>query len=154
MVCAVGIALIVFFYSGTFFHWHGVKDIFNAYAAWFKTGHEGHGHEKAVYYWVKLMAPSFEKERADFLGYELPALAGLILCVFCLRFKNISSALSRHLRRRHTHGLQHRPLQNALVHHQHHLAVPVYLWGGLCSGAGRECRIPYRSVPRPWPELS
>jgi uncharacterized protein (TIGR03663 family) len=90
LVCAVGVALIVFFYSGTFFHWNGVKDIFKAYTAWFQTGHEGHGHEKPVYYWVKLMAPSFQFPRADFLGYELPALAGLILCVFCLRFKNIS----------------------------------------------------------------
>ncbi|MEY2525316.1 MAG: hypothetical protein QOE73_87 [Verrucomicrobiota bacterium] len=90
LVCAVGIALIVFFYSGTFFYWNGVKDIFKAYAAWFQTGHEGHGHEKPFYYWVKLLAPSFQFPRADFLGYELPALAGLILCVFCLRFKNIS----------------------------------------------------------------
>jgi uncharacterized protein (TIGR03663 family) len=90
VVIAVSIALIVFFYSGTFFHWHGVKDIFNAYAAWFKTGHAGNGHEKKWYYWLKLMAPSFQFPRADFLGYELPALAGLILCLFCLRFKNVS----------------------------------------------------------------
>jgi uncharacterized protein (TIGR03663 family) len=90
VVIAVSIALIVFFYSGTFFHWHGVKDIFNAYAAWFKTGHAGNGHEKPFYYWLKLMAPSFHFSRADCFGYELPALAGLILCIFCLRFKNVS----------------------------------------------------------------
>ena len=90
IVIAVGLALIAFFYSGTFFHWHGVRDIFNAYAAWFKTGHAGNGHEKPFYYWLKLMAPSFQYPRADFLGYELPALVGLILCLFCLRFKNVS----------------------------------------------------------------
>ena len=90
VTCGVAIAVIVFFYSGTFFHWHGVKDIFNAYAAWFQTGHEGHGHEKPWYYWLKLMAPSFHISRADCFGYELPALAGLVLCLFCLRLKNIS----------------------------------------------------------------
>ena len=90
MVAATGIALLVFFYSGTFFHWSGVKGIFEAYAAWFKTGHEGHGHEKPWYYWLKLIAPSFQLGRADCFGYELPVLAGLILCLFCLRFKNVS----------------------------------------------------------------
>ena len=90
VVLVVSVALIVFFYSGTFFHWHGVKDIFNAYAAWFKTGQAGNGHEKKWFYWLKLMAPSLQFSRADCLGYELPALAGLILGIFCLRFKNIS----------------------------------------------------------------
>ena len=80
MVIFVAVAAIVFFYSGTFFHWSGVKGIFQAYAAWFATGHEGHGHEKPWHYWVaKLMA-----------RYEWPALAGLILCVFCQSFKNLS----------------------------------------------------------------
>ena len=90
MVIGAGIALIVFFYSGTFFHWNGVKGIFEAYAAWFKTGHEGHGHEKPWYYWLKIMAPSFAAGRADFLGYELPTLAGLVLSFFALRIKNLS----------------------------------------------------------------
>jgi uncharacterized protein (TIGR03663 family) len=90
MVTGVGIAAIVFFYSGTFFHWNGVKGIFEAYKPWFATGKEGHGHEKPWYYWLKLMAPSFEKGRADYLGYELPALAGIVLCLFCQSFKNFS----------------------------------------------------------------
>jgi uncharacterized protein (TIGR03663 family) len=90
MVVGVGIAAIVFFYSGTFFHWSGVKGIFEAYMPWFATGKEGHGHEKPWYYWLKLMAPSFEKGRADYLGYELPALAGIVLCFFCQSFKNFS----------------------------------------------------------------
>jgi 4-amino-4-deoxy-L-arabinose transferase-like glycosyltransferase len=90
IVIATGIALIVFFYSGTFFHWSGVKGIFKAYAAWFQTGEQGHGHEKLWYYWLTLMAPTFHFSRADCLGYELPALAGLVLCLFCLYFKNLS----------------------------------------------------------------
>ncbi len=79
MVIGVGIVAIVFFYSGTFFHWSGVKGIYQAYAAWFATGHEGHGHEKSWYYWLELMA-----------RYELPVLAGVLLCLFCQRFNNLS----------------------------------------------------------------
>src|SRR5438874_2845904 len=40
MVIGVGIAAIVFFYSGTFLNWNGVKGIYQAYKAWFATGHE------------------------------------------------------------------------------------------------------------------
>lgn len=77
-VIAVGIVAIVFFYSGTFFHWSGVKGLYRAYEAWFTTGQEGHGHEKPWHYWVtKLM-----------VRYEWPALIGLALCVFCQAFKN------------------------------------------------------------------
>src|SRR6266496_4111788 len=52
MVLGVSIALVVFFYSGTFFYWGGVKGLYQAYHAWFQTGHEGHGHEKPWYYWL------------------------------------------------------------------------------------------------------
>ena len=90
IVAATGIALVVFFYSGTFFHWSGVKGIYQAYTAWFATGSEGHGHEKPWYYWLKTMGPSFERGRADYLGYELPAMAGLLLCLVWLRLKNVS----------------------------------------------------------------
>jgi uncharacterized protein (TIGR03663 family) len=90
MVVATGAALVVFFYSGTFFHWSGVKGIYQAYTAWFATGNEGHGHEKPWYYWLKTMVPSFAHGRADYLGYELPAAAGLILSLFSLRLKNVS----------------------------------------------------------------
>ncbi len=80
VVLATGSGVVIFFYSGTFFHWSGVKGVYQAYSAWFATGHEGHGHEKPWHYWVsKLM-----------LRYELPALAGLILCLFWHRFKNVS----------------------------------------------------------------
>jgi uncharacterized protein (TIGR03663 family) len=79
MVLGVSIALVVFFYSGTFFHWGGVKGLYQAYHAWFQTGHEGHGHEKPWYYWLKLIG-----------RYEIPAAGGLLLCLFCQRFKNLS----------------------------------------------------------------
>jgi len=90
MVLGTGIALIVFFYSGTFFHWGGVKGIYQAYAPWFSTGEQGHGHEKPWYYWLELMAPSLKLGRADVLGYELPVLAGVVLCLFCQRFKTLN----------------------------------------------------------------
>jgi uncharacterized protein (TIGR03663 family) len=90
MVIIIGAGVIVFFYSGTFFHWSGIKGLYQAYKPWFATGSEGHGHEKPLYYWVMLMAPSGHFRRADCLGYELPALAGLILCLFSLRLRSVS----------------------------------------------------------------
>jgi uncharacterized protein (TIGR03663 family) len=78
-VIATGAAAIVFFYSGIFFHWSGVKGLYQAYAAWFETGSTGHGHEKPWYYWLKLIG-----------RYEWPALVGLVLCLFCQRLKNIN----------------------------------------------------------------
>jgi uncharacterized protein (TIGR03663 family) len=90
MVIVVAVALVVFFYSGTFLHWSGVKGLSQAYAPWFTTGSEGHGHEKPWFYWLTVMAPSLEWGRADFLGYELPALVGLALCVLCLLYKNVN----------------------------------------------------------------
>jgi len=79
VVIGTGAVAIVFFYSGTFFHWSGVKGLYQAYAAWFETGHSGHGHEKPWYYWLKLIA-----------RYEWPVLVGLLLCLFCQQFKNVS----------------------------------------------------------------
>src|SRR5881397_43736 len=90
MVIIVGAAAILFFYSGTFLNWDGVKGLYQAFKAWTETGAAGHGHEKPWDYWLKIMGPSLEGGRADFLGYELPMLAGLILCVFCQKFKNLS----------------------------------------------------------------
>jgi uncharacterized protein (TIGR03663 family) len=77
VVIGTGVALIVAFYSGFFFHWNGVKDLFAAFKPWFETGKEGHGHEKMWYYWIALIG-----------NYELPALAGLLMCVFALHLKN------------------------------------------------------------------
>src|ERR1700738_763154 len=41
VVAGTGIALVVAFYSGFFFHWGGVRGLFAAYLPWFKTGSEG-----------------------------------------------------------------------------------------------------------------
>src|SRR5205809_3794801 len=90
MIILVGGFAIVFFYSGTFFNWSGVKGLYLAFKTWTETGAAGHGHEKAWDYWLKLMGPTWEVHRADFFGYELPMLAGLILCVFCQKFRNLS----------------------------------------------------------------
>jgi uncharacterized protein (TIGR03663 family) len=89
MVVIVGAAAVIFFYSGTFFNWSGVKGLYLAFKAWTETGAAGHGHEKTWDYWLKLMGPSWGTE-TDKGCYELPMLAGLILCVFCQRFKNLS----------------------------------------------------------------
>ncbi len=79
VVLATGIALILFFYSGTFFHWSGVRGLYQAYTAWFATGTEGHGHEKPWDYWLRLLG-----------RYELPIAIGLVTCLFCQKLKNIS----------------------------------------------------------------
>src|SRR5437762_14211241 len=75
VVCLTGIGAIVFFYSGTFFHWNGLKVLFKTFHAWFETGSTGHGHEKAWYYWPNLI------ERC-----EWPACEGLILWAVVLLF--------------------------------------------------------------------
>jgi uncharacterized protein (TIGR03663 family) len=90
VVLGLGAALIIFFYSGTFFNWNGVKGLYQAFRAWTQTGAAGHGHEKPWDYWLKLMGPSWESGGTNFTGYELPMLAGLVLCLFCQRFKNLS----------------------------------------------------------------
>jgi len=90
MVAIVGGFAVIFFYSGTFFNWSGVKGLYLAFKAWTETGAAGHGHEKAWDYWLKIMGPTWELGRADFLGYELPMLVGLILCLFCQKFKDLS----------------------------------------------------------------
>jgi uncharacterized protein (TIGR03663 family) len=79
VVCLTGIGAIVFFYSGTFFHWNGLKDLFKTFHAWFETGSSGHGHEKAWYYWLDLIA-----------RYEWPICAGLILSAFSFLFRSLS----------------------------------------------------------------
>ena len=79
LVAGIGIVLIIFFYSGAFFYWDGLKGLYRTYAAWFATGTEGRGHDKPWYYWLRLVS-----------RYELPVLGGLALCVFCQRFKEVS----------------------------------------------------------------
>lgn len=67
--------LLLFFYSGNFFHFKGLVDFFGALVAWTQTGAAANGHEKTAYelwpfinyYWLALLA-----------RYEWPALAGLV----------------------------------------------------------------------------
>lgn len=80
MVLITAIAAVVFFYSGTFFHWSGVKGLYQAYTAWFATGHQGHGHEKPWHYWLAKLI----------VRYEWPVLAGLVVCLFYSRIKNFN----------------------------------------------------------------
>lgn len=79
LVVAVGAAAIVFFYSGTFFNWPGLKGLYLTFETWFKTGQNGNGHEKPWYYWLGLM-----------WSYELPVLLGLLFSLYCPFIKNIS----------------------------------------------------------------
>ena len=79
IVVGAGVAAIVFFYSGTFFNWSGVKGLYRAFHAWTQTGQAGHGHEKPWYYWLELIK-----------RYEIPVAVGLLLCLFCQALKNFS----------------------------------------------------------------
>ncbi len=79
VVCSTGIVAIFFFYSGTFFHWNGVKGIYQTFHTWFQTGHNGNGHEKPFYYWLILVS-----------RYEWPICAGLIFAPLCLWFGNFA----------------------------------------------------------------
>jgi uncharacterized protein (TIGR03663 family) len=82
LVLIVGIALvaIIFFYSGTFLNWPGVKGLYETFAAWFKTGQGGKsGHEKEWWYWLMLIG-----------RYEAPVTIGLLTCAACLAFRNIA----------------------------------------------------------------
>ncbi|HVF70452.1 MAG TPA: flippase activity-associated protein Agl23 [Chthoniobacterales bacterium] len=75
VVAAAGLAAIIFFYSGAFLNWPGVAGLFKTFAAWFKTGSEGAGHEKDWWYWLMLIA-----------RYEQPILVGTVVCVVCQFF--------------------------------------------------------------------
>ena len=78
-VVAVGLAAIAFFYSGTFLNWSGLKGLYETFGAWFKTGSNGNGHEKAWWYWLMLLG-----------RYEPPIALALAGCLLCQMFKSIS----------------------------------------------------------------
>jgi uncharacterized protein (TIGR03663 family) len=77
IVSGTAIFLIVFFYSGTFFNWPGLKGLYQTFAVWYKTGSNGNGHEKPWPYWLELV-----------IRYEWPVLVGLLLCLACQFFQN------------------------------------------------------------------
>src|SRR5256714_1330762 len=72
------IAVIVFFYSGTFLNWPGVAGLWKTFDAWFKTGSQGAGHEKDWWYWLMLIG-----------RYEQPVALGLLLCVCCQFLRHV-----------------------------------------------------------------
>jgi uncharacterized protein (TIGR03663 family) len=79
MVVAVGAAVTIFFYSGTFFNWPGVKGLYLTFETWFKTGQNGNGHEKPWRYWLELIG-----------RYELAVVFGLLFSLYAPFIKNIS----------------------------------------------------------------
>ncbi|MDQ6654430.1 MAG: TIGR03663 family protein, partial [Verrucomicrobiota bacterium] len=78
-VLLVGVAAVIFFYSGTFLNFAGLKGLYQTFSAWFETGNKGNGHEKPWYYWLMLIG-----------RYEAAAAIGLLLSVACLWFRNIN----------------------------------------------------------------
>ncbi|MGI8820246.1 MAG: flippase activity-associated protein Agl23 [Chthoniobacterales bacterium] len=78
-VVVVGLAAIVFFYSGNFMNFAGLKGLYETFGAWFATGSNGNGHEKKWYYWLMLIG-----------RYEPPVGIGLLLCFLCLWFRKIA----------------------------------------------------------------
>ena len=79
MVIVTGVAAIVFFYSGTFYNWAGVKGLYLTFAAWFETGHKGNGHEKEWWYWLMLIG-----------RYEVAIAVGLLVSAVCLALRDIA----------------------------------------------------------------
>src|SRR2546423_4260468 len=73
-----GLAVIIFFYSGTFLNWPGVAGLWKCFEAWLKTGSQGAGHEKEIYYWLELI-----------VRYEQPVALGLLLCVACQFLRHV-----------------------------------------------------------------
>src|SRR4029079_6148344 len=78
-VMAVSLGAIIFFYSGGFLNFPGLKGLYQTFAVWFETGSKGNGHEKPWYYWLMLIG-----------RYEAAVAIGLIACLFCQLFKEIS----------------------------------------------------------------
>lgn len=79
MVAGTGLALIIFFYSGAFLNWPGVSGLYKTFEAWFKTGSQGAGHEKPIYYWLELL-----------VRYEAPLFIALLVSVGVQFIANIN----------------------------------------------------------------
>lgn len=64
---AIGLGVILFFYSGNFLNPTGVAGIWETFGQWFTQTVTEPKHTKPAYYWLELMA-----------NYEWPAIAGLL----------------------------------------------------------------------------
>jgi hypothetical protein len=93
------------------------------------------------------MGPSLEGGRADFLGYELPMLVGLIpLRVLVSKVLRTSVCVIWHLRRGSLVAYSSSNT-NALVHYQFWLAIPVSsLAARFCWFVQNICRSAYRTI--------
>jgi uncharacterized protein (TIGR03663 family) len=69
----VFVGCVLFFYSGGFMDFPGLKGLYQCFGAWAHTGKVGNGHEKPRYYWLKL-----------FGLYEWPSAAGLVAALLCV----------------------------------------------------------------------
>lgn len=79
VVTSTGLAAIIFFYSGALLNWPGVAGLYKTFDAWFKTGSDGAGHGKPVYYWLQLI-----------VRYEQPVLIALVLAPLTQSIRNLS----------------------------------------------------------------
>ena len=79
VVLSLGIAALIFFYSGTFFNFKGVKGIVLTFNTWFQTGQNGNGHEKPWWYWLMLIG-----------RYEAVVGLGLLACALCQFFRGFA----------------------------------------------------------------
>jgi uncharacterized protein (TIGR03663 family) len=79
LLIGASIAAIIFFYSGTFFNWPGVKGLYQTFDAWFATGSNGNGHEKPWHYWLLLIG-----------RYEVAVALGLLACLLSQMIREIS----------------------------------------------------------------
>ncbi|MGH8047335.1 MAG: flippase activity-associated protein Agl23, partial [Chthoniobacterales bacterium] len=66
---------IVFFYSGTFYNWSGVKGLYEAYTKWNKTGMDSAGgHAKTAYEHARIALFGHAWEFKTYINYYWPAL--------------------------------------------------------------------------------
>src|SRR5271165_6168867 len=94
----VGVALIIFFYSGNFWNWRGLEGLYQTFLPWTKTAVDSAGHGKSQFDLWPLVPPflahlpalgAFANFKLNWywirllLGYEWFAIAGLL---FSFRF--------------------------------------------------------------------
>lgn len=90
LASAFAAAAIVFFYSGTFLDWEGLRGLYQTYYAWFDTGIEKAHHAKTDFERVRFHLFGHRIDFKTYLNYywpammayyEWPALLGLLAAV-------------------------------------------------------------------------